>query len=235
MSSFRKSFPAPRRVFAAGLVVAGLLSSACGDKAEKESEEQKEVSNAMEAMGALASAGSKMEQAANDAAKFQEDRRARGDTISMSYTELQKYLPDAPSGYTKAEEPGGSSQSIGAFSMSEAEQKYVGPPDANGNAATIRVKLVDFGGTESAYGMFALPMMMNIKQEDARRRMGTIALGPEHTWASEEFNKVNKDAKITAITRYRYVITVEAENQTEDQSDMVRRFTEQVVRRFEGK
>ena len=235
MFSLRISPPTRRTVLAAGLVATGLLATACGDKADKEPEEPKEVSNAMEAIGALATAGSKMEQAANDAAKFQTDRRARGDTISMSYTELQKYLPDAPSGYTKAEEPGGSSQSIGTFSMSEAEQKYVGQPDAAGNTPTIEVKLVDFGGTEGAYGMFAMPMMMNIKQEDARHRMGTIALGPEHTWASEEFNKVNKDAKVTAITRYRYMITVEAENQTEDQSDMVRKFTEQLVRRFEGK
>jgi len=224
-----------RRSLAAGLIATGLVISACGGKSDKEAEEPKEVSNAIEAMGALATAGSKMETAVEDAAKFQQERRARGDTISMSYTELQKFLPDAPSGYAKAEEPGGSSQSIGAFSMTEAEQKYVGQADADGNTPTIQVKLVDFGGTEGAYGMFAMPMMMNIKQEDARRRMGTIALGPKHTWASEEFNKVNKDAKVVAITRYRYMITVEAENQTADQSDMVRKFTEQVVRRFEGK
>jgi hypothetical protein len=224
-----------RAVMAAGLCAGALLVSACGDKPKEEPEAPKEVSNAIEAMGALAKAGSQMGTAAEEAAKFQQDRRARGDTVSMSYTELQKYLPDAPSGYSKAEEPGGSSQSIGSFSMSEAEQKYVAAADANGNTPTIRVKIVDFGGTEGAYGMFALPMMMNIKQEDAHRRMGTIQLGPEHTWASEEFNKDNKDAKVTAITRYRYVITVEADNQSEDQSDMVRKLTEKLARRFEGK
>jgi len=230
---------AARRVTGSGLTVrvacliaCGVIVTACGDKKE---EKPQDVSNPIEAMGQLAKAGSKLEDAANDAAKFQQDRRARGDTVAMSYTALQAFLPDAPSGYTKAEEPSGSSQTIGTFSMTEAEQEYVGATDAEGNALRIRVKLADFGGTEGAYGMFALPMMMNISQEDAHHRMRTITLGPEHTWGSEEFDKDNKNSKVTAVTRYRYLITVEAENQRDDQTEMLRKFAERIVRRFEGK
>lgn len=212
-----------------------LLTVACGGDTPKEEETPEPATNALEAMGQLATAGSKMENAADAAVKFQQERKARGDTVSMSYTELQGYLPDAPSGYSKAEEPGGSMQSMGSFSMTEADQTYVGEANADGQQARIRVKLVDFGGTEGAYAMFALPMMMNIRQEDAHRRMGTIQLGPENTWASEEFNKDNKDYKVTAMTRYRYMITVEADNQTDDQSDMVRKLMEKIVRRFDGK
>lgn len=217
--------------------VAGLLTACGGDKKAEDATEGvgTQAKNAVEAMGQLAKMGSNLEESADAAAKFQAERKARGDTVVLSYTDLQKFLPEAPSGYKAAEEPGGSSQSMGAFAMSEADQKFVGEPNAEGNAPTIRVKLVDFGGTEGAYGMLAMPMMFNMKQEDAHRRTGTIKLSPEYTWATEEFNKDNKDAKITAITRYRYVITVEAENQTDDQMEMVKALTEKVVRKFEGK
>ena len=206
--------------------------TACGDKRD---EKPRESANPIEAMGQLAKAGSKLETAADEAAKFQQDRRARGDTVAMTYTALQAFLPDAPDGYSKAEAPSGSSQTMGAFSMTEAEQEYVGKADAEGNAPRIRVKLADFGGTEGAYGVFALPMMMNISQEDAHHRMSTIKLGPEYTWASEEFDKDTRNTKVTAVTRYRYLITVEAEQQRDDQSDMLRKLAERIVRRFEGK
>ncbi len=229
---FNPKYPQVGRAATVGLLAGALLLGACGDKPQ---EEPQEVSNALDAVGALATAGSKMQNAADAAVKFQAERKARGDTVAMSYTELQAYLPDAPSGYSKAEEPGGSMQSMGAFSMTEADQTYVGEANADGQQARIRVKLVDFGGTEGAYAMFAMPMMMNIKQEDARRRMGTLALGPENTWASEELNKVNKDYKVTAMTRYRYMITVEADNQSDDQSDMVKSLTERIVKGFANK
>jgi len=212
--------------------------SACGEKSKAPPPEEgvpQAAANALDAMGQLAKAGSKMGDAANDAAKFQAERRARGDTVAMTYTELQAYLPDAPRGYKKAEEPGGSSQSVGALSMTEAEQQYVGPADAEGKMPMVHVKLVDFGGTEGAYAMFAMPMMMNITQEDAHRRMGTFSLGPKDTWASEELNKDTKDFWVTAITRYRYVITVRAEQQSSEQSEMVRDMALRLVKRFDGK
>jgi hypothetical protein len=212
--------------------------SACGDKPKTPPPEEgvpQAAASALDAIGQLAKAGAKMGSAATDAAKFQAERRARGDTVAMTYTALQAFLPDAPSGYKKAEEPGGSSQTVGALSMTEAEQQYVGPADANGTAPTLHVKLVDFGGTEGAYAMFAMPMMMTIKQEDAHHRMGTFSLGPQDTWASEELNKDTKDFWVTAITRYRYVITVRAEGQSRDESAMVRAMAVQLVKRFEGK
>jgi hypothetical protein len=215
-----------------GLITCGTFITACGDKRD---EKPRDASNPIEAMGQLAKAGSKLEAATEDAAKFQQDRRARGDTVAMTYTALQVFLPDAPGGYSKAEAPSGSSQTIGAFSMTEAEQEYVGKADAEGNAPRLRVKLADFGGTEGAYGMFALPMMMNMSQEDAHHRMTTIKLGPAYTWASEEYDKDSKNSKVTAVTRYRYMVTVEAENQRADETGMLRSLAEQIVRRFEGK
>ena len=87
----------------------------------------------------------------------------------------------------------------------------------------------------AGYGMMALPMMMNISQEDAHHRMRTLAMDTPYTWASEEYDKDNKDAKLTAVTRYRYLITAEASNQTEDQSQWLKDLVEEIAKKFAGK
>jgi hypothetical protein len=209
-------------------IVAGALLVGCGEKAQ-------EMKNAANLAEQLAAAGGKIEQTQNEAETFYKARQEKGDTVAMPYAELQKLLPSAPSGYSATEEPGGSSQSMAGFSMSQAEQTFAKPADADGNAPKIQVTIIDFGGTQAAYGMMALPMMMNLSQEDAHHRMQTLKMDMPHTWASEEYNKDSKDAKVTAVTRYRYVITVEARNQAEDQSAMLKSLAEDIARKFEGK
>jgi hypothetical protein len=100
---------------------------------------------------------------------------------------------------------------------------------------TIAVSIVDFGGTQAAYGMMALPMMMNLSQEDAHHRMQTLKVDVPYTWGSEEFNKDDKTAKVTLVTRYRYVISVEVRNHGEDKSAMAKSLAEDVAKKFEGK
>lgn len=210
------------------IVVAGIMIVGCGEKAQ-------EVKNAANALEAVANLATNAEAAQNEAEKFYADRKARGDTVAMAYSDLQKMLPEAPGGYTASGEPDGSSQSMGGWSMSQADQTFRAPAGPDGSTPTITVTLVDLGGTQAAYGMMALPMMMNYSQEDAHRRLNTIKLSPEHTWASEEFNKDNKDVKVSAVTRYRYLITVEASNQAEDLTTMVKGLAEDIVRKFAGK
>jgi hypothetical protein len=218
------------------------LASACGKesnaKAEAEGDAENlpaQAKNAIEAVGQLAKATSTFETANAEAAKFQADRKTRGDTISMSYTALQAFLPDAPPGYKKSDEVGGSSQRMSGWSMTDADQDYYleGAPD--GTRPTIHVKLVDFGGTQTGYGILAMPMMIDMQQEDAHSRTATVKLGPAFTWAREEFDKDNKDAKMMAVTRYRYLIEVEAMGHGTDLMPLVKSLTENVVRKFEGK
>ncbi len=214
-----------RRVF---LVITGVALCGCGEKAQ-------EAKNEANALSAFAQSAGKMSETTTEAEKFYKDRQAKGDTVSMPYAALEKMLPSAPSGYKSKEDPSGSSNSNGAFSMSTAEQTFEQPAGADGRIPTVKVSIVDFGGTQTAYSMMALPMMMNISSEDAHQRMGTLKMSPAYTWASEEFNKDDKSAKVTAITRYRYVVSVEATNQSSDQSAMVKSLAEDVVKKFEGK
>jgi hypothetical protein len=154
----------------------------------------------------------------------------------MPYAELQKYLPESVDGYTPAEAPAGSSQNMGAFSMSTAEQTFTGPAGADGNAPNIHVAIVDYGGSEAGSAMMGAPiMMMNLSQEDAHQRNNTLKMDVPYTWAAENYNKDSKEAKVTAVTRYRYMITVEARNQSEDKSEMVKTMAADIAKKFDGK
>ena len=209
-------------------VVVGLSLVGCGEKAQ-------DIKNAANAASALAQAGGGLAETQAEAEKFYNERKEKGDTVAMPYADLQKMLPSAPSDYTAAEEPSGSSQSMGAFSMSQTEARFVQPAAADGSVPTIQVSIVDFGGTQAAYGMMALPMMMNLSQEDAHHRMQTLKVDVPYTWGSEEFNKDDKTAKVTLVTRYRYVISVEVRNHGEDKSAMAKSLAEDVAKKFEGK
>jgi hypothetical protein len=207
-------------------VLAGIALAGCGDKA-------KPADNPLSAIAQVANAATSMTNAQQEAEKFAKERQEKGDTIALPYTELQKFLPPAPDGYTANGEPGGSSQSMGAFSMSQAEQKYTVGTDGNGPA--IQVTIIDFGGTQAGYGMLAAPMMMRYSMEDAHSRIKSLTMGVPYTWGSEEFNKDDKTAKVSAITRYRYVITVEGRNQSEDNSSAFKRMAEEIAKKFDGK
>ena len=213
----------PTVVVAVALVVAG-----CGKKAD-------EAQDAMSAVAAAAGAAPKLEAGMKEAEQFQKDRVAKGDTVAMPYTEIQKFLPASIDGFTARGEPEGSQQAMGGFSMSQAEQTWVKDPTAQGSPPEIHVTVIDFGGTQQGYAMMAAPMMMGFSQEDARRRVGSVKMGVPYTGGWEEFDKESKDAKITAITRYRYVITVESRNGAEDPAALVKRVAEAIATKFEGK
>ena len=210
----------PAVVAALALVVAG-----CGGKTD-------DAKNAASAIAAVTSGAAQA--GLQNAEKFQQARVAKGDTVAMAYTDLQKFLPASFDGYT-AEAPSGSSQSMGGFSMAQAEQTWKGPAKADGSTPEIQVTLVDFSGTQQAYGMMAAPMLSGFKQEDAHRRAGSVKVGLADTGAWEDFNKDNSDAKITMVTRYRYMVTVEARNQGEDRSKMVLDLAESIAKKFDGK
>lgn len=215
-----------KRSVATGLVV--LLVGGCGKKAD-------DAENTLSAIAAAATAAPRVEEGLKEAEQFQKDRVARGDTVAMPYAELQKFLPASIAGHTPREEPTGSQQAMAGFSMSQTSQTWVEAPNASGTSPEIEVTIVDFGGSQQGYAMMAAPMMMGFSQEDARRRVGSIKVDVPHAGAWEEFDKENKDAKITAIARYRFVITVESRHKGEDQSALVKSVAEEVARKFDGK
>jgi hypothetical protein len=210
-------------------VALGVLCVGCGEK-------MKELKDTAEAMHQVSKAVENAAPAAEEQKKIIEERKAKGDTVAMPYTELQKFLPESLSGYKMEEAPAGSSQNMGGLSMSNAEQKWVATGGDTNNPARVHISIVDFGGGETGYAISAAPLMvMNFSSEDAHQRQQSLKLDVPYTWASETYNKDSKEAKVTAITRYRYTINVEATNQTDDQSEMVKSVTTDLVKKFEGK
>lgn len=216
-----------RAVLALVVVVAAV---GCGGKDDEPS--------ALDAIGAaakVAAAAPKMEAAMASADELRQERVAKGDTIAMPYAQLHEFQPTEIDGYTREGDPSGSQQAMPGFSMSQSEQRWVGAAGGDGVTPEVMVTLTDFGGTELGYAMMAAPMLMGFSREDDRQRVGSTAIDVPQASGWEEYDKQTRDAKVTAVARYRYVITVEARNQTEDQTEMVRRLATEIARKFEGK
>ncbi|KXK57030.1 MAG: hypothetical protein UZ07_CHB004001062 [Chlorobi bacterium OLB7] len=128
------------------LLLAGAMIAGCGEKA-------KEISEAMKTVQEMPKIAENLEQSQNEMEKFMAERAAKGDTVAMPYAELQKFLPTAIDGYKLEGEPSGSQQSMGAFSMSMAEQNWASTSGDTNNPARIHVILSDYGGTGAGYGV----------------------------------------------------------------------------------
>ena len=199
------------------------------------SEKAKEAKDAATAAQVMVGATDKMKESMDASQKFYADRKAKGDTIAMEYKALEEYLPKDIAGYKPEGGPTGNKTSMQGFSLSTAEQSYIATGGDASNPARIKVSLADYGGTEGAYGVASLPLSFAMSSEDDHHRMGSKKFDTPYTAGIEEYNKDNKDAKVSVGTRYRYWITVEASNQKDDQSAMVSSVAEDVAKKFTDK
>lgn len=207
-----------------GFAMAGLLLG-CGSRAD-------DAKNAIEAVGAVASG--EMQDRVDEAEKFRQDRIARGDTVAMSYTDLQAYLPEEVTGLEPSGGPSGQSQAAAGFSMSQTERRWVGPEGANGQPE-VKVSIIDFGGSQQGYAMLAAPLLMGFSREDDQEKVGSVKMDLAHTAGWLELRKDTRNVAFTAVTRYRFVIKVEVEGFGEDKSDLARSVAEGVARKLSDK
>lgn len=210
------------------LLLAGALVAGCGEKA-------KEISEAMKTAQELPKIAENIEQSQNEMEKFMAERAAKGDTVAMPYTELQKFLPTSIDGYKMEGEPAGNQQSMGAFSMSMAEQNWVSTTGDTNNPARIHVILSDYGGTGAGYGVAGLAFTIQSQSEDNTQKMRTYKTDYPYTFAAETFRKDTKEATVTMGTRYRYIINVRAENQTDDQTQKATAIAMDIAKKLDGK
>ena len=209
-------------------LLAGALVAGCGEKA-------KEISEAMKTVQELPKIAENLEQNQNEMEKFMAERAAKGDTVAMPYTELQKFLPTSMDGYKLDGEPGGSQQSMGAFSMSMAEQNWVSTTGDTNNPARIHVILSDYGGTGAGYGVAGLAFTIQSQSEDNTQKMRTYKTDYPYTFAAEVFRKDTKEATVTMGTRYRYIINVRADNQTDAQTQKATAIAMDIAKKLDGK
>jgi hypothetical protein len=211
------------------LVAIGALTVGCGEKL-------KEAQEAANAMSQLAEAGEKMEKAATESEALLKERREKGDTIAMPVDQLKTFLPTAIDGYKPKAEPSIQQTAFGEYQFSIAEQEWVSTSSADtNNPATIKVNVTDWGGSEGAWAMQSMAFAFNVKTENAQERSGTVDLGLDHTTAMEKFEKESKNSSLTTVTRYRYFINLEAQNQTEDQTPLLKKIAVETAEKFKDK
>lgn len=207
------------------LACSGLLMTGCGEKFD-------EMKKGMEAAEQLTEKSGTIEKTMNEAQEVYKARAAKGDTMAMPYKDLQAYLPGSISGYKVEGEPGGSQQSMGGFSMSQAQQKWVNESNPN---ASISVIIMDYGGTESAYGLASIGFAMAFSSEDDHQRTESLKSDVPTTSGIAKFDKDSKGSNVTMGTRYRYLITLESSGAQEDQTKMLADVGTEIAKKLDGK
>ncbi|MFC0184220.1 hypothetical protein SAMN04515674_102250 [Pseudarcicella hirudinis] len=138
--------------------------------------------------------------------KKMEDRRSKGDTIALPYAELQKYLPASVSGYTKDGDPEGESMNMTGASYSTASQKFKKGDD------DLKVTIVDYNAAYALFGMATAMMQTGFSVDNADEKLGGVELKAGKGW--EDFKKKEKRASVVVTINERFLVTVEASNQT---------------------
>src|SRR5687768_17320566 len=130
--------------------IMGTLCVGCG--------EIQEAREQAEAISQLAEGVEKMAESQDEAQKFMEERKLKGDTVAMSSDELKAFLPTAIDGYKPKAEPSVARSDMGGFSFSTAEQEWVALSSADtNNPALIKISLTDWGGSEGGYAIMGAP------------------------------------------------------------------------------
>ena len=206
------------------LIIATVLTVyfiSCGESEEekKQKEEQKKVIKGLGgALGGLIKAGTEMAKSAKQSENKMKERRAKGDTLALHYTELQKYLPTI-SGYTMAE-PDGGSVNMNGMSYSNAEGKY-----KNEKGKRVTVSIVDYNQAYALYStataMWAMGLSVDSKSEKA---CGFKIDESRGGW--ESYKKKSKKAEVTLGVGDRFWIHVEADDQ--ENTDFVKEIAKSI-------
>ncbi|MFP4368624.1 MAG: hypothetical protein ACOC2K_01020, partial [Bacteroidota bacterium] len=164
-------------------------------------EEMDNIRETADVVSKMEDTGKEMEKSRTEAEKRMEKRRAEGDTTAMHYKELQKFLPDNINGY-EAQEPKGSTQTMGAFSTSEASRRY------NKDGDFIEIKIMDHNMNVGMYSALTGWAKMNVSKEDDTGYERTFDPGNEHIVALEKFKHNGGRAEINYGVGYRFWLTI---------------------------
>lgn len=135
-----------------------------------------------------------------------EERKAKGDTISMSYKDLQKFLPSNIAGYTKDGDPKGESMSMVGMSYSTASQVY-----KNGDAE-ITVNIMDYNASYAAFGAATAMFATGFSVDNDQEHLGAVDLGISGVKAWEDVKKKEKKSTVMAGVNDRFLVTAEGRN-----------------------
>lgn len=166
------------------LITSSIFLWSCGSNEPTitEKDGKVEISNIM-------SAGEKLKENIETYQSKKEERRKNGDTLSMHYKELEKYLPEIP-GFEKKREPRGEMVNMPMYgSWSKTEQEYKGP------GGVIKISLDDYNQSPNGFTMAAAAFGMIVQVEDDREKSGSFDPGIPGVKGYEKL--VKKSGRVT--------------------------------------
>lgn len=183
-------------------VIAGLVLSSCGGKLD-------EAKQAMDNLETIAKSGENMQTVQDAAEKRRTERKERGDTLAMPYAELQKLLPADIGGYS-AKEAEGSNSDMEGFSMGQASRRYEKP-----DGSYVTVTLTDWNASEAGWAGATALFAMKFRVDNSTETSETFQTDDPLVNGSSRFGKQDKNATITYALGARFLLVIEANNQSD--------------------
>ena len=180
-----------------------------------------EARNTYNAVASTARAAKNMGAALEASQKKRTERVERGDTVSLNYKDLQRYLPKQVNGFTPVGEPTGESVNMQGFSYSSCGQIYT-----KGDQR-LKVLLVDYNGANTLYAGATAMMSAGFAQEDADQLMRGCDLGVPNVKGWETLEKKEHNASVALGVGDRFLVTVESNKQDDTE------FVKQVARNID--
>ncbi len=184
------------------LLFSTIFFISCGEKYEELKNVAEVIKNAPEAVD-------DMTKSIDNADKKREERRKKGDTLALHFSELQKFLPESLSGF-KSEEPSGQTTNITGFSMSQVERTYVD----EANDRHIHITLMDYNEAYALFAGVAYWGALGLSQETSDGFQKSFKSDIVDVTGLEEYSKSGKSAKINYAIGYRFILTIEDNNAT---------------------
>jgi hypothetical protein len=170
---------------------AGILILSCG--------KVKEATNAAEGLKNYA-------EGLKESTSKIEERKAKGDTISIPYADLQKMLPSSISGYNKEGDPKGESINMMGMSYSTASQVY------KSGDGEITLNIMDYNASYAAFGAATAMFATGFSVDNDQEHLGAIDLGISGVKAWEDVKKKEKRSTVMAGVNDRFLVTAEGRN-----------------------
>lgn len=185
------------------ILITGLFTVSCGEKFN-------ELKQAAEVLQKAPEIADNMQKDAARAEQRLAERRAKGDTLAMHFSELMKYLPTSIEGYT-AEEPNGSTTNMGEYSVTNVYAGFY-KENADGGYSYIRIQLYDYNQGYAGFAFVTMWTSMGMSIESTDGWQKTFDTGIEDVFAYEDYRKDGKRTELFYAIGYRFYLTISVEN-----------------------
>lgn len=192
-----------KRVLVVTLAFAMIAFLSCGEKFD----ELKQVAEMVEKAPDMAQ---NIEKSTNEAEKRLEERRAKGDTLAVNFSELLKYLPESLEGYT-AEKPEGQTTNTQGFSLSTAKRVFY-KENADGYSDYVTMELADYNQGYGLYAAMTIWVSMGMSIESTEGWQKTFDTGIDGVYGLEDYKHEGKRTTLTYSIGYRFYLTISVDN-----------------------